>query len=134
VSSDTLSKVAVGIEKSGTFKANMDEEHQAFQLMQEVCSVTAAVPGSASSCSVMRSKLRTLVVEKGLPTFYLKVYPADVYNPIVNILAGKNVSLNDMFSNQSSTYWSQATLIAQNPLLGAQFFNIVMKNYISCIL
>ncbi|KAF7783421.1 hypothetical protein Agabi119p4_1445 [Agaricus bisporus var. burnettii] len=87
VNPDVLAKVAIGIEKSGAFKAANDEERKAYRLMQEVRSVTAAVSGSAASRTVMRNELRALVVEKGLPTFYLTINPADIYNPIVNILA-----------------------------------------------
>ncbi|KAF8059275.1 hypothetical protein FPV67DRAFT_1426424, partial [Lyophyllum atratum] len=63
--------------------ARDDEERQVLQLMKEVNVITAQVPGSAPSKVTMRNEMRGLMMHLGLPSFFLTINPADVYNPVV---------------------------------------------------
>ncbi|KAJ7587458.1 hypothetical protein C8J56DRAFT_757235, partial [Mycena floridula] len=62
---------------------NTDEERQVLQLMKEVKAVTSHVQGSAASKMVQRNEVRALMIDQGLPSFYLTINPADVYHPLV---------------------------------------------------
>ena len=50
--------------------------------------VSIKVPGSTSACVNM--------FHCGLPSFYITINPADVYNPIVQFLAGNEFDLDNM--------------------------------------
>ncbi|KAJ7578608.1 hypothetical protein C8J56DRAFT_797612, partial [Mycena floridula] len=60
-----------------------DEERMALNLMREVKAVTSHVEGSAASKMVMRNELRALMLDQGLPSFYLTINPSDTRNPLV---------------------------------------------------
>ena len=75
--------------------------------------INSHVPGSAQSKLVMRNEIRALMIEKGLPSFYLTINPADVYNPLVKFLAGDEIDLDSMPADNVPKYFDQASLIAK---------------------
>jgi hypothetical protein len=74
------------------------------------------------------------MIEKGLPSFYITINPADVYNPVVKFLAGSEIDVDDLLPNDVPNYWDQSVLVAKNPVVAACFFNIYMKAFISALL
>ena len=46
--------------------------------MKEVNVITSHVPGSAAEQVAMCNEIRALMMEKGLPSFYITINPADV--------------------------------------------------------
>ncbi|KAJ3766706.1 hypothetical protein FB446DRAFT_625523, partial [Lentinula raphanica] len=59
------------------------EERQLMNLMKELNVINTHVPGSSASKVAMRNEIRAINIEKGLPSFFLTINPADVYNPVV---------------------------------------------------
>ncbi|KAF5326511.1 hypothetical protein D9611_000714 [Ephemerocybe angulata] len=133
VSPEVLQSVSEQIGK-GTYSFHTPEERQALDLMKEVKLITSNVPASSSSKLVMRNEIKALIIEKGLPSFYLTINPADVYNPLVRLLAGAEIDIDNLSDHQMSNYWDQSNLVAKNPAVAAKFFNIVLKAFISAIL
>jgi hypothetical protein len=120
---------------SGDYKtSNSNEERRVLRLMKEVNAINAHVPGSSQSKLVMRNQIRALMVEKGMPSFYITINPADVYNPLVKFLAGDEIDLDNMSPQDVPDYIRQSITIAKNPAVAAQFFNIYMKAFIKTIL
>lgn len=74
------------------------------------------------------------MIEKGLPSFYLTINPADVYNPLVKFLAGDEIDLDKLTLDTVPDYFDQPCLIAKDPAVAAQFFIVYMKAFISEIL
>ena len=70
----------------------------------------------------MRNEIRALIMRHGLPTFYLTINPADVYNPLVKFLAGDDIDIDNLLPEQVPNYLEQSILIAKNPCLAALFF------------
>ncbi|KAF5341970.1 hypothetical protein D9611_001217 [Ephemerocybe angulata] len=133
VSPEVLQSVSEKIGK-GTYSFHTPEERQALDLMKEVKLVTSNVPASSSSKLVMRNEIKALIIDKGLPSFYLTINPADVYNPLVRLLAGADIDVDNLLDHQMSNYWDQSSLIAKNPAVAAKFFNIIIKAFIQAIL
>ncbi|KAK0435105.1 uncharacterized protein EV420DRAFT_1281993, partial [Desarmillaria tabescens] len=68
----------------GDYKTPYSEEEKwALSLMNEVRAVTSHVAASSSSKVGMRNEIRGLMFEKGMPSFYITINPADVFNPVV---------------------------------------------------
>jgi hypothetical protein len=67
------------------------------------------------------------MIEKGLPSFYITINPADVFNPVVKFLAGSEIDVDKLLPEDVPNYWDQSVLIAKNPVVAAQFFNLYMK-------
>ncbi|KAG2057800.1 hypothetical protein BDR06DRAFT_835389, partial [Suillus hirtellus] len=63
----------------------------------------------------------------GLPSFYVMISPADIYNPSVKFLAGAEIDIDDLLPEQVPNFHEQSILITQNLAVAAKFFNIYMK-------
>ena len=114
--------------------AKSDDEREVLKLMKEVQLVTSHVPGSSASRVAMRNEIRGLMMDLGLPSFYVTINPADVYNPLVKFLAGADIDIDNLVSNDVPKYREQSLLVAHNPSVAAKFFNIYMKAFISSVL
>ena len=110
------------------------EEKKVVDLLKQVKAVTHNTPGSSSSKLVMRNEIRAMMIDKGMPSFYITINPADVYNPVVKFLAGNEINIDNLLSEQVPNYREQSILVAKNPVIAAKFFNIYMKAFISTIL
>lgn len=114
--------------------ASTDEERKVLELMKEVKLISANIPGSVASRLTMRNEIRATIMSLGIPSFYITVNPADVYNPIVKYLSGHDIDINNLMSHEVPTYWEQAKTIARNPCIAAEFFNTYVNAFFSAIL
>ncbi len=110
------------------------EECRVLQLMREVNVINRHVPGSSAAHVAMRNEIRALIMDKGLPSFYITINPADVYNPLVKFLSGQNIDIDNLLPEEVPNYMQQSILVAENPFVAAQFFNIYLKAFFKCIL
>lgn len=72
------------------------EEKRVRELLKHVSHVTSHVEGSSSTRVLMRDEIRALMIEKGLPSFYVTANLADVHNPIVKFMPGSEFDLDNM--------------------------------------
>ena len=75
--------------------AYTEDEKQVLDLMKQVNTISSNVQGSAASKVRQRSELKALMIDQGLPSFYLMINPSDVHNPLVQFLAGSDIDVND---------------------------------------
>ena len=134
VSPETVHIVSERVARGDVTTVRSAEEKKVLELLKQVQAVTSHVPGSASSKLVMRNEIRALMIEKGMPSFYLTINPADVYNPIVKFLAGSEIDIDKLTDKEVPNYRDQSILVAKNPAIAAKFFNLYMKAFISTIL
>ncbi len=134
VSADAIHIVAERVSRGDFTTCGSEEEKRALTLMKEVRAVTSNVSGSSSSCTTMRNEIRGLMMDQGLPSFYITINPADVYSPVVKFLAGEDIDINNLLPSDVPKYHDQSILIAKNPAVAARFFNIYMKAFIKCML
>jgi hypothetical protein len=111
-----------------------DDERLVVELMKEVKAISSNVPGSPDSRLTMRNEIRANILSLGVPSFYITVNPADVYNPIVKFLAGNDIDIDNLLPDQVPTYWDQAGIIARDPCIAAEFFDTYINAFISAIL
>ncbi|KAJ3927252.1 MAG: hypothetical protein NXY57DRAFT_904262, partial [Lentinula lateritia] len=83
VSASAVSAVARRLAQGDPVSFRNSEEQTVSKLMEQVNLVTSNVPGSTSSLLNMRNQIRALMTDQGLPSFYVTINPADVYNPVV---------------------------------------------------
>ncbi|KAJ7327851.1 hypothetical protein DFH08DRAFT_635870, partial [Mycena albidolilacea] len=107
-----------------------EEEHKVCKLLKQVNGVTSLVSGSSAARIAMRNEIRGLMIEKGLPSFYITINPADVYNPIIKFLAGSEIDLDSLLPEDTPNYWDQSVVVAKNPVVAAHFFNLYIKAFI----
>ena len=134
ISPDAIERVIARSSDGHYPTARDDEERKVLNLMKEVNTITSHVPGSAASRVAMRNEIRALTMKIGLPSFFITVNPADIRNPIVKFLAGEDIDIDALLPEQVPNSWEQSILVAKNPVIAAQFFDIYVKAFISTIL
>jgi len=114
--------------------ATTEEERKVLELMKEVKLISANIPGSSASRLTMRNEIRANILSLGVPSFYITVNPADVYNPIVKYLSGHEIDIDNLMSHEVPVYWEQAKAIARNLGVAADFFDMFLNAFFSAIL
>ncbi|KAL0061425.1 hypothetical protein AAF712_011719 [Marasmius tenuissimus] len=130
----TIARVAERFANGDKVTTYNEEEAKVLKLMKEVRVVTSQVEGSAESRVYKQNEIRALMMDKGLPSFFLTVNPADVHNPIVRVLAGEELSMEDLCSRNFASGWVQPSEISTNPFTGAKFFHFMMDAFLKAIL
>ena len=134
VSPETIHIVTERVSRGDSATANNSDERKVLNLMKQVNTVTSNVPGTSASRVAMRNEIRALMMEKGLPSFFITINPADIYNPLVKFLGGADIDIDNLLPEEIPNYWEQSILIAKNPFVAAKFFNIYIKAFINTIL
>ncbi|KAF8067829.1 hypothetical protein FPV67DRAFT_1416073, partial [Lyophyllum atratum] len=83
ISSESLHTLVERFARGDNTTAFSEQEHRVLKLMKEVNIITSHVAGSSASRMIMRNEIRALTTSLGMPSFYITINPADIYNPIV---------------------------------------------------
>ena len=133
VSSEAIHTVTERVANGDKLTANMAEERRVLELMKQVNAVSSYVQGSSASKAVQRSELKALMIDQGLPSFYLTINPSDVHNPIVRFLAGSEIDVDTVLPSDYDNF-AQSMLVSKNPFATVRFFNLYMQAFIRAIL
>ena len=134
VTTDEIEAVSERMSKNEFTTAYTEGERITLQLMKEVNNINTRVAGTSASHIAMRNEIRGLMIAHGMPSLFLTINPADVYNPLVQLLAGESIDIDALLPEEIPNYWDQSILIAHNPVLAAEFFNTIMTTFIKCLL
>jgi hypothetical protein len=124
ISSDAVHRVVERVANGDYVTAKDEDEKKVLKLMKEVNVVSSHVPGSSASKILMRNEMRGLMMHLGLPSFFITINPADIYNPIVKFLAGNDIDIDNMPPFAVPQFREQAFLIANNPTITAKLICI----------
>ncbi|KAF8351774.1 hypothetical protein F5887DRAFT_868546, partial [Amanita rubescens] len=124
ITPDTVKRVASMINDKSTAIDPNSTEFGVIKLMHDVQLVNSTVLGSNFARSAMREQIRSLIISMGAPSLYITINPADIYNPIVRVLTRDELENEE--ENERFSFLRQARLIAQNPVVAAQFFHILL--------
>ena len=130
---ESIQRVADQFEKGDTNFIHQDEK-DVLQLMRDVHLVNSTVMGSGAARLKMRNEIRALIATLGAPSFFITINPADVYNPVLKLLAGDEIDIDNLLPEHVPNYHQQSILIARDPVLAARFFDIYMKAFFSAVL
>lgn len=134
ISLHAIDCIASRLENGGSLEARTEDERVIMQLMNKVTAITGNVQGTSSSRVRVRNKIRAMMHFLGMPSFYITINPADVYSPILKFMSGQEIDLDNLLPEQVPQYWDQATRIARNPVLSAEFFDLSMQGFFDSIL
>jgi hypothetical protein len=110
------------------------EELQCFNILKHIDSMSANIAGSNTSKKYQRNEVRSLILAKGVPTWFITFSPADFKSPICLYYAGENVDLCQLDPLRSITYEKRMRAIASNPVACARFFHLMVDLFIKKIL
>lgn len=134
ISTATIDKMAKRVESGALLKAESPEEQTILNLMERVKKINSTVPGTSASKIQLRNKIRAMMMHIGMPSFYITINPADIYNPVLKFMSGEDLDVDNLLPDQIPTFFEQAKLVARNPVLASQFFHLTMTSFFEGIL
>ncbi|EFI26879.1 hypothetical protein CC1G_15280 [Coprinopsis cinerea okayama7 len=133
--SEVLDKIVTSLSTNSYPVPDTHAQSQALNLNKQVNVIFRDVPGSSGSRVTMRNEIRSMfATELGLPSLYVTVNPPDVFNPLVAVLGGSDIDIDNLPDNLVPTYWDLAKLVSQNPVVAAKFFHIYINAFITELL
>jgi hypothetical protein len=68
------------------------------------------------------------------PALFVTINPSDVNNPLVRLVAGEDINLEDAERGEDLSKLLRQKLVAKNPHIAAEYFDRVIKAFIKTIL
>lgn len=116
--------------KSGPVKAETEAEKECFKVLNDLDHVNHHVQGSITSKKYMRNEIWSMVSYLGAPSWFITFAPADVKHPLALYMADTNQTFVPKFRTQDE----RMRLIANNPVAGARFFNVMVQLFLKNVL
>ncbi|KAJ7061711.1 hypothetical protein C8F01DRAFT_964349, partial [Mycena amicta] len=112
--------------------ANTPQEKTVMELLRYVDYVSDHIEGSKSEVLKMREEIQAISRACGTLSIFFTLNPADTYNPLMAFMAGSDINLDTLFDSPDSKFSSfdRARLLASNPVAGAQFFKLLIDEFI----
>ena len=123
ISSDTLTAVANHLENDGTFSDLQPEQKNALELLKEVNTIAAKIPGSQASKLKCRNTIQSYSGLFGIPILYFTANPNAAHSPLFQVMYGdKTVDLDQRFPVLASST-EQAIHLSKDPVSGADMYD-----------
>ena len=127
ISPEVITDVANHIEHEGKYKDLSPEHKEVFELLKQVNTVAAKIPGSHGSKNFIRNEIRNYIAYFGVPQIYFTFNPSAVHSPIFQVMFGdKQVDLSDHFPELVSSR-ERSLRLAQDPVAAADFFEFCVS-------
>ncbi|KAL6309554.1 hypothetical protein BKA93DRAFT_693130, partial [Sparassis latifolia] len=110
-----------------------DAEKQCFELLSIIDHVAGRVQGSATRRKYQRNEIKSLIIVKGVPVFFITFAPVDFKHPICLYYCGEKIDLltsHPSLGDAEHRLW----LIARSPVACARFFHLMVKSFVVNIL
>jgi hypothetical protein len=111
VNPEALEALARRSERYGFAKPENDAEKACYELLSYVDSVASHVEGLTTQRKFQRNEICSLIIQEGVPVFFITFTPPQYKNPICLYFCGLNIDLNDLNINLPS-YSERARLVA----------------------
>ncbi|KAF5310090.1 hypothetical protein D9619_010532 [Psilocybe cf. subviscida] len=131
---DVLGNLGKKLSKNPNYRPITDDERTAFDVMSRISMVARHIPGSNGHKVLLRNQIRALISNQGTPTLFITLNPSDVDNPIVRLLSGDDIQLEDIQRGEDMSSWDRRLLAARHPAECAQFFHLVITKFIDIVL
>ncbi|KAJ7773136.1 hypothetical protein B0H16DRAFT_1304990, partial [Mycena metata] len=131
---DRLTSLRMKCKRDPMFVPVDEEDRRIMTLVGSVGLIAQQVPGSAGQKLVLRNEIRGMITYRGAPTLFITLNPSDVDNPIVRLLAGDDIVLEDLVRGEDIDTWKRKMFAAKNPAACAKFFDIMITRFIEIVL
>ncbi|TEB28815.1 hypothetical protein FA13DRAFT_1690512, partial [Coprinellus micaceus] len=131
---DNLSDLRQKYRRDPNYQPKNDEERRILKTMMSISPVARRIPGSVAQKIKMRNEIRAIISQRGSPSLFVTLNPADYYNPIATVLAARCSSQADLENMDGWSLKDRTMMALRHPVACAHFFDFVMKNFIHVIL
>ena len=116
------------------YEPETEKQQQMVNLVNKVGMMLHNLPGTAGYKLKMRNEIRSLVNMRGTPAFFITLNPSDINHPLVRLLSGDDIRLEQLEEGQALSDWDRMLLVAQNPGACAKFFHTMISSFIDIVL
>ncbi|KAL0563379.1 hypothetical protein V5O48_018689, partial [Marasmius crinis-equi] len=137
VSASAVAAVSSRIAKGDTVTWRNASEKKVLDLMRHARIITGRVQGSAEAKKHRRNEIKALIIDKGPPSYYITINPADLYHLLVQLSSGREQDIDDLCERDmiaEGGTWNQYKQLVADPFMGAKFFNRFMEAVIKGLL
>ncbi|KAI0735672.1 hypothetical protein C8Q76DRAFT_766005 [Earliella scabrosa] len=117
-----------------SYHPESQEEKEMLALLARVNAISHDLPGTNGYKTALRNQIRSLINYKGTPTLFVTLNPSDIHNPIVALLAGQEVTVEQATRGEELARWQRKLIAAQNPDACARFFHKIISGFIHTVL
>lgn len=125
-----IANIAHRLQEGERVTPQTDDEKACFTLMDQIDYVSGQIHGSTAAKKMRRNELWSLITNRGAPSWFVTLSPADSKHPLCIYWADKN----ETFVPDLKHCNERARLIAKNPVAGARFFNYMVLLFIKHLL
>ncbi|KIK62224.1 hypothetical protein GYMLUDRAFT_58412 [Collybiopsis luxurians FD-317 M1] len=126
VNKDTLQTLATCMASGEYVKPSNDSEKLCFDLLCDLDQASTQTKGSVYSKKVMQHEIWSLITHVGGPTWYFTLTPCNFKHPICIYYA----DTNENFDVPLRTKDQRHKLLSQNPVVGARFFDMMVRLFL----
>ena len=96
-------------------------------LRNHVVAANGRVEGSDNACAQYRGMIWGTSLFLGGPSLWITINPADVHDPVAQVLAGEAIDLDQFNNLLGPDAGRRAEVIASNPYAAAEYFNLIIR-------
>ncbi|KAF7796800.1 hypothetical protein EIP86_007984 [Pleurotus ostreatoroseus] len=133
VDEDVLEELVRRGKEDGYVRPQTDKEKQCYELIQAVDHVAGRVAASGTKKKYQRNEIRSLIIERGVPMFFITFSPTESRSPICMRFCGQDVNVCDFLPMETHDRDRLRTAVA-NPVASAKFFDFMVKLFVKHIL
>lgn len=104
------------------------------KLMQQIRTVGGYIKGSNFSRARCRNEIHAVIYEKGLPSLFITINPADIHSRVALYFAGVNLDIDKILADDFPEVYERASIIAKNPVATARFFNKLITTLLDTLI
>lgn len=134
INPDELESLEVKFKNDPLYKPSGEREKNIVNLLARVNLVGTQIPGSAAYKLKLRNEIRSVINYRGTPTLFVTLNPSDVDNPIVRVLGGESVDIEDQMRGEDMEEHKRRVYAANHPAACALFFHSMISSFIKVIL
>lgn len=116
------------------YRPTSSSERNILRLLTQVSLVGHKIPGTTAYKLGLRNEIRGAINFRGTLTLFITLNPSDVHHPLVRLLAGKEIVLEDITRGEDLDDWGRKLVTAKNPGACAIFFHTMIQNFLNIIL
>ena len=129
ISSDKLEEVVKSM-KSGSLLT----DPAAIKLMSRIRTVGSHVRGSDFERNRLSLQIRALMIELGLPSFFITINPSDTNHPLCVHYGDTKVNLDNPFKENWKNSYERMKMVGDDPVACARFFNTMIESVLCNVL
>ncbi|KZP00510.1 hypothetical protein CALVIDRAFT_475995, partial [Calocera viscosa TUFC12733] len=135
VSVDSVCQLEQNLRKNPAYVARSSEERAIQSVVRRLGLTCMDLPGTPAYKLKCRNEVRSMCNVLSTPALYITINPFDRAHPLVRLLSGDELSIDDAVRGDDDTgAFRRSLLAANNPVATATFFRIVMESFIHDVL